>query len=128
MTDSRYRDFDQAWAEKAEAEGSPQPLIFKLKGREWQLPGNIPAAIIIKILRMKKRDPGEDVPEDEQMDMALSLFGEEQLDQLLGTGIDVDQLGDLIMWALDQYGLSAVPNRAARREGGRTRKPKDSTS
>lgn len=118
----RYRDFDLAWAEKAEAEGSPQPLLFRLKGQEWQLPASVPAAIIVRIIRMQKRDPGDDVPESEQMEIALSLFGEAQLDELMGTGLSVDELGDVILWALSEYGLASVPNRAARREGGRKKK------
>jgi len=125
-TKNKYRDFDAAWAEKAEAEGSPQPLTFKLKGRDWQLPASIPAAVIIRILRMQKRDADDPVPDDEQMEMALSLFGKDQLDELLDTGLSTDELGDVILWAMGEYGLATVPNRRARRtkKDGQTKKRK----
>jgi len=119
MEPDRYRDFDLAWQEKAEAEGSPQPLVFVARGQEWRLPASIPAAIIINILRAQKRhgDSGE-VPETELIDLALSLFGQEQLDGLMATGLSVDELGDIIKWALEQYGVAQRPNRAARRKAG----------
>lgn len=108
MTDSnRFRDFD-AW----EAERKGEPLRYKIRGQEFTLPATLPAIIPIRAMRLKAAFGTEaEVPQSDMLDLALSLFGEEQLDRLLATGIDMDALAEIIQWAIGVYtGETADPN------------------
>ena len=96
---SRYRDFDQ-WDSERKAE----PITFKIRGKTYILPANLPAVIPIRAMRLQKQYGSEaNVPQGEMMDIALSLFGDEQLERLLGSGVDVDALAEIVGWAMEVY-------------------------
>ena len=96
---NRYRDFD-AW----EAERKAEPIKFKIRGAEYSLPATLPAIIPIRAMRLQRQYGAEaNVPQAEMMEIALSLFGDEQLERLLGSGVDVDALAEIIGWAMEVY-------------------------
>jgi hypothetical protein len=96
---TRYRDFD-AW----EAERKAEPVTFRIRGAEYSLPATLPAIIPIRAMRLQKQYGAEaNVPQAEMMEIALSLFGDEQLERLLGSGVDVDALAEIIGWAMEVY-------------------------
>lgn len=109
MTQERYRDFD-AW----NAEREEKPLVFKVKGREFSLPSGLPAIIPIRAMRLKAQY-GEDaeVPPEATLDMALSLFGDAQMQELLDTGVDIETLAEIVSWAISEYSGTAPGNAAA---------------
>ena len=96
---NRYRDFD-AW----DAERKAEPIKFKIRGAEYSLPATLPAIIPIRAMRLQRQYGAEaNVPQAEMMEIALSLFGDEQLERLLGSGVDVDALAEIIGWAMEVY-------------------------
>lgn len=96
---NRYRDFD-AW----EAERKAEPIKFKIRGAEYSLPATLPAIIPIRAMRLQRQYGADaNVPQAEMMEIALSLFGDEQLERLLGSGVDVDALAEIIGWAMEVY-------------------------
>jgi len=104
LMSERYRDFD-AW----EAERKQEPLRFRFHGQEFDLPPSLPAIIPIRAMRLQKQVGADgDVPEGELMELALSLFGEEQLERLLETGVGMDTLGEIVQWAVAEYGAGAA--------------------
>lgn len=108
----RFRDFD-VW----DAERRGEPVRFRVCGKDFELPATLPAIIPIRVMRLK-RDYASDseVPPDVMTDLALSLFGEEQLAVLLDTGIDIDTLAEIVGWVIEQYS-GAAPGNAAAPEG-----------
>ncbi len=107
MMANRYRDFD-AW----EAERKAEPITFRLRGVDYTLPATLPAIIPIRAMRLQKQYGSEaNVPQGEMMEIALSLFGDEQLERILGTGVDVDALAEIVGWAMEYY-TGAAPGEA----------------
>ena len=98
------KDFDKAWDEKDE-EGYP----FKVLGREYELPPSVPASIMLEALNLKKEYGDEDeLPPEKTIDLAIDMLGKEQVDQMLDDGLSADQLGDIIVWANQQYSAEEV--------------------
>lgn len=95
----RYRDFDAAFAENQK-----EPVTLKIFGKVEELPAAMPAIVILKLMRMQK-EYGElgVVPEQELFDMATSIFGQGRLDEWCNKGLDIDQLGALLKWTMEQY-------------------------
>ena len=99
MRTTRYRDFD-AW----EAERKAEPVTFRIRGADYSLPATLPAVIPIRAMRLQRQYGAEaNVPQAEMMEIALSLFGDEQLERLLGSGVDIEALAEIVGWAMEQY-------------------------
>jgi len=95
----RFRDFD-AW----EAERKGEPLRFRVRGKTFELPPALPALIPIRAMRLQKQYGSQaEIPQHEMLDLALALFGEEQLEDLLATGIGMDALAEIVSWAVEEY-------------------------
>jgi hypothetical protein len=95
----RYRDFDTF-----EAEEEGEAVRFKVAGEEFALPPTMPAAVVVKTLRLKKQYASDsDVPAQELMELSLALFGQTELDRLVATGISMARLGSILGWLMQQY-------------------------
>lgn len=93
------KDFDKAWAEKDE-----ETIQFKAKGEEYELPPSIPASIMFDAIRLKKEYGDEDeIPDEKTMEIAKKMLGEDQVDSMCDDGLTADELGDIIVWANQQY-------------------------
>lgn len=103
---SRYKDFDAF-----ESERTGEPVEFKIKGETFQLPATLPAAIPIKAMRLQKKYGNEaEIPQNELVDLSISMLGESNLQKLLDLGIDTDELGEIIQWLFEQYSGKQLPN------------------
>lgn len=106
---SKYLDFDAMLAE-SESEKEPCPVI-KYKGIEYVLPRQMPAILMLKLLRMKQAADGEVVSDEVFLnDMQLifqSLLGD-QLDTLLSSGVLIDELGIMLKEIIGLYQGNAV--------------------
>lgn len=89
---SRYYDFDAA-------AGEPDPIVFRILGRDWTLPATVPAAVLLKydrlllhvaeVERTKKVPDGYVVDADTSVEgLARSMAGDEVVDQWIAAGID----------------------------------------
>lgn len=93
----RFRDFDAFFSEQKR-----EPVKLKLYGEVHLLPASVPASVIFSILRLQEKGE-EEVPPEEIMKIASSLFGKEKLNSWMDKGLDIEQLGQLIQWAMEVY-------------------------
>lgn len=92
-------DFDEAFAAAAE------PLRIRLFGRVWDLPATLPADTVLQASRhidAGKIDPAG-LKEGELVELSVSLFPERIFKEWLAQGLTIDQLIELVDWAVRQY-------------------------
>ena len=103
MSSRKCKDFDAAFAERRRKLKGESPR-FKLGGKTYVLPPELPAAVPIMALRMKKKyGPESDFAEDDVLGLAESLLGEAQLDEILASKVSVEELGEVIQFAIESY-------------------------
>lgn len=122
---ARFRDFDEAFAEQA-----AEPVRVRLYGRDWELPGRLPAAAPLKIARyMGEGREQTSLTAAELLDLAADLIPRVTLDEWLARGLDIEvQLPGIIEWLLRAYmGDDAVDEAAAAETAGDTPVPLDPT-
>ena len=96
---STYRDFDAAWAE-LENEG----LKFKAKGQEYTIPASIPAKTMLRLISLyRKYGTEKNIPEIEQMDLAITVLGQDVVDDLCERGMTANELAEVVTWAFARY-------------------------
>lgn len=106
---SRYRDFDAAFAEAKE-----EPVVIRLYGEEEQLPAQLPAALVLEILRLQAAQ-GSNLREEDIFTISTKLFGVDRLNRWADKGLHIGQLTDLMVWTLQQYGVGAPEGRAGKK-------------
>lgn len=89
-------DLDAIHKARREAEGddADRPVVI-LGGREYTLPMSPPAALMVGLGRMQKRNLGG------AEDMFRALFGDE-LDRVLAEGLEIEDLQDIFA---ELYGM-----------------------
>lgn len=98
--DARYRDFDAAIGED-----EALPIVIMLKGREYTLTADLPAAVVLGQLRHLTEEgtlPTQYVPE-----WLTALVGQENMDMMLLDGMSWKQLESLTQFLLEEYGVVA---------------------
>lgn len=95
MSKVRYKDFDKFFNEKGK-----EKVILRLLGKEWILPSSIPAPLMLKIIRNRNE---EEANPELIFDMVKDLFGAKQYDALMELGVNMDQIGAVIEWAMEIY-------------------------
>ncbi len=96
---SRYIDYD-----KARAERKVKRLVIHLFDKDWQLPATLPAAAVLKVIRYKMDDRDHtDLTVAEIIDLAVDLVPKKTLDAWLAEGMEISELGDLIMQIFGAY-------------------------
>jgi hypothetical protein len=92
------KDFDAFWAEQ-----NQEKIPFKIYGEIEYLPPSLPAIMVLKMARMEKENGKKDLPTSELFELAASIFGKGKIDEWCEKGLTVDQLTDLLGWAMEQY-------------------------
>lgn len=120
----KYIDFDEARAERRR-----EPVVLHAYGRDVELPGSIPAGVLLDVVRMQ-----EEKGKDSEMTTgeAFALLGrilpKEVLDELLShNDFDMADLIALLGMVMSAYtspaadgsGEAKSPGRAARRSSSR---------
>jgi hypothetical protein len=111
MAEDRFFDFDAAWAERSAARDVEQraedagPIVLTLFGRPWELPSKLPAAGPLAVARLMAdgRNVDTDLNDGELLNLATKIIPEEILHRWLGKGMDMEQLGDVIVYVLSKY-------------------------
>ncbi|MFA9432892.1 MULTISPECIES: hypothetical protein [unclassified Egicoccus] len=94
-----FVDFDQAWAEQA-----ANAPTFKAFGRTFTLPISPPLKLTLLAMRAAQRADAEaEVDETTVLDSAAALVGRDTVKELLDAGISMDQLGDVVRFAMESY-------------------------
>lgn len=100
---NEYADFDAYWDER----GEPDPIRWKAFGRRWEIPGLVPAPLVLRIARLVKAAGGKEdasVPPTEVEGVAEDLFGREMLDEMLAhRECSIDRLGDMLGYVLKEH-------------------------
>ena len=91
------KDFDEAY--KAEAD---EKLQIKVAGKTYDLPATLPARTVLAQMRYANEST---VPMEYLPDWIASLVGQENFDQMLEDGMTWDQMNDLLVYLLEEYGL-----------------------
>lgn len=98
----RYRDYDAAFAE---ANREAPPIVIRLFGQDWELPGDLPASVVVRLTRMMADGRSEDeLSVAEQMTLAMDVIPAEVLDAWLAKGLDTDQLAVILLDVVSEYG------------------------
>jgi hypothetical protein len=111
---SRFIDFDAARAEREN-----EPLLLRAYGRDFELPGSMPASVLLDVLRMQA-DYGDnaEVTVKDAFGILRRILPVDVLDALTAredfSAEDFVDLAQMVMQAY-QGESPAAPNRAARR-------------
>lgn len=125
MPDRKVIDFDAWRAERLARDGTekPEPVYFRIGGKEYPMPPEPPAAIVLDIVRLKEALGSDaEVSVEALMGIGTGIFGAETWGSILrDNGLGASELGDVIIQAFhawpDQLVSQddAVPNRKTRR-------------
>lgn len=91
-------DFDKFWQETEQ-----KPIPFRVFGKDETIPCSMPASVVLEIVRAHRQHGDKEMPESAQLEIAVSIFGEERVDEWSKKGLTIDQLGSMIKWAMEQY-------------------------
>lgn len=100
-------DFDAFLKELHEKEPeAPAPTVFRIGGKDYPLPHDLPAVIALDIVRLKRvMDAKAEVDPSVLMEIGEGLFGRDAWREILvDNRIGVAGLGDLITQAFHAYG------------------------
>lgn len=98
MVDKKYKDFDAAVTE-----ADNKPIKFKIAGSEYELPGQLPARVVLTQMRFMDETGG--MPSNSLPEWLESLVGKENLESMLDAGATWPQLDELLQWLLNEYGI-----------------------
>lgn len=103
----RYRDYDAAFAE---LNGEAPPIVIHLFGEDWQLPGDPPAAVVVRLARMIEDGRSEEELRDgELMNLAFDAVPREVLEAWLAKGLGTSQLALILEDVINAYGAQLAP-------------------
>jgi hypothetical protein len=110
MVDNKFKDFDAAVAETA-----GDKVTFKIAGSTYELPGQLPARVVLTQMRFMDSDgsmAANSLPE-----WLESLVGKGNLEEMLEAGATWPQLDELLQFLLEAYGLDGDQEVEAEAEG-----------
>ena len=110
MVDKKFKDFDAAASESA-----AEIIEFKIAGKNYELPGELPARVVLTQMRYMDASGGM---EPSSLPVWLeSLVGKENLDEMLEAGATWPQLDGLLQFLLEEYGIAGDEEIEANAEG-----------
>lgn len=110
----RFRDFDAEAAER-----HAEPISFRMFDKTWELPGEPPAALVLRVARMVaslRARHGDDVdltrleddlPPEDLILLATDAISGPVLRALQDEGLTTSQLADLLSWLLGEWQVFA---------------------
>lgn len=120
MADQKYYDFD---AYMEERKGQEKPFVIKAFGEEHEIPNDVPFDLILTVTRAHK-DGKEEMSEDQVLEMAVVMFGEENFKKWLKKGIGLKQVMHLTNKVMEMYMANAADtadkSATAKRKGKQT--------
>lgn len=110
MVDKKFRDFDAAVAESA-----GEKVTFKIAGDEYELPGQLPARVVLT--QMRYMDASGNLAQSALPEWLESLVGKSNLEKMLDAGATWPQLDELLQFLLESYGIAGEEEIEAEAEG-----------
>tara|TARA_B100001939_G_scaffold210164_1_gene180776 strand:- start:6897 stop:7244 length:348 start_codon:yes stop_codon:yes gene_type:complete len=99
---SEFKDFDKAYEELTN-----KKLEFKVAGRNYSIPGQLPASVVLGQLSILNEDGSIDPTQITKF--LAELVGEENLQDMMDAKVSWKQLEDLLNWLLIQYNVIPDP-------------------
>ena len=99
---SEFKDFDKAYEELIN-----KKLEFKVAGRNYSIPGQLPASVVLGQLSILNEDGSIDPTQITKF--LAELVGEENLQDMMDAKVSWKQLEDLLNWLLIQYNVIPDP-------------------
>lgn len=110
MVDKKFKDFDAAISE---ADG--EKVKFKIAGNDYELPGQLPARVVLTQMRYMDSTGAMDA---NQLPIWLeSLVGKDNLEEMLDNGATWPQLDSLLQFLLEAYNISGEEDAEVDSEG-----------
>lgn len=111
------KDFDAFWAEQT---AGAKPVKYQVLGEEYELPMGLAAGVMFRIARLE-RDFGDqaDMPAQDAMEISYDVFGQAAVDAWCTKGLLINQLIDLLVWAIAELApqeAAQAGNRQRRRQ------------
>lgn len=107
MSNAKVIDFDAWRAERLAREGSvePDPVYFRIGGKDYEMPHEPPAAIVLDIIRLKEALGNDaEVSVEALMGIGTGIFGRDQWDEMLRENkLGATELGDVIIQAFHAW-------------------------
>jgi len=100
---SDYKDFDKAYEELTN-----KTLDFKVAGRKYSIPGQLPASVVLGQLSILNEDGSVDPTQIAKF--LGELVGDENLKDMMDNKVSWKQLEDLLNWLLIQYNVIPDPD------------------
>jgi len=112
---SEYKDFDEAVAEADE-----EKLSFKVAGKVYEAPAQLPAKVVLTQLKLTNQQGG--IEQQNLGEWLTALIGEEIFNDMLENDVSWTQLEMVLNYLLHEYGV--VPKETEEVEGGEEEDPK----
>ena len=106
---SEYKDFDEAVAE-----ADDDKLTFKVAGKVYEAPAQLPAKVVLTQLKLTNEQGG--IEQRDLGDWLEDLLGEKIYKDMLDNNVSWTQLEQVLNYLLEEYGVS--PKQTEEVDGG----------
>lgn len=119
-------DLDEALAEL----DPPDPVKVRLFGRTWELPATAPAAVIVRVTRIREEHgPDFEIDHETAFKLALDVIPRPVLDEMTDAGLSDAHLAILVHRLLIHYFKAATEGKpAAAKKAAAKKKPGSSST
>lgn len=98
---NNYRDFDAYFAEMQQ-----DTPTLRLYGEDHTLSATLPVTAVLHFQRLQRMDSSQQLQDESIIELFASVFGRERADSWIGRGLDIQQMTELLKWAMERYGVS----------------------
>ncbi len=112
---SEYKDFDEAVAE-----ADDDKLSFKVAGKVYEAPSQLPAKVVLTQLKLTNEQGG--IEQQNLGEGLAALIGEEIFKEIIESGASWSQLEAVLNYLLQEYWV--IPKETDDVEGGEEEDPK----
>jgi len=99
---ARYKNFDAFFAEAKQ-----EPIVLRYQGETHHLPSSLPVATLLHLQRLQAGGPEQKVSDQQLIKLFASVFGQDRYQKWVHGGMTLEQMMELLRWALTQYGMAA---------------------
>tara|TARA_B100000427_G_C15457160_1_gene572374 strand:- start:798 stop:1139 length:342 start_codon:yes stop_codon:yes gene_type:complete len=112
---SEFKDFDEAVAEADE-----DKLTFKVAGKVYEAPAQLPAKVVLTQLKLSNEEGG--IEQNQLGEWLTALIGQDTFEDMLKRNVSWKQLEAVLQYLLEEYGV--VPKAGDDAVGGEEEDPK----
>jgi len=109
--DNKFKDFDEFFSEQEKVDD----IKIRLFGKDYYCPGTLPAEVVLKTQSLLKRHD-KVMAESDQLEIAMLMIGQNNVEEWCEKGLSMDQLGDIIEWVANQHNQYRTSNGKAQKK------------